>query len=124
MVGYGVQAAVETERLLFAAHALKRGDPVVLGNRPARKVGGLRAPIEADGGRLLHRQADFFGFNPIGLVFAPLTARPRAEAARRISASWDTITRLFPGASPRPSAATFPRPQAPMLTIRPDRMKR
>lgn len=124
MDGYGVLAAVETERQLFAARALKRGDPVVLGNRPARKVGGLRAPIEADGGRLLHRQADFFGFNPIGLVFAPLTARPRAEAARTVSASSDTIRRPSSGASPRPSAATFPRPQAPMLTIRPDQMKR
>lgn len=124
MVGYGVQAAVETERLLFAAHALKHGDPVVLGNRPARKVGGLRAPIEAAGGRLLYRPADSFGFNPIGLVFAPLTARPRAEAARRISASWDTTTRPSSGASPRPSAATFSRQQAPTLTIRSDPMKR
>ena len=119
-----MQAAVETERLLFAARALKRGDPVVLGNRPARKVGDLRAPIEAAGGRLLHRQADSFGFDPIGLVFAPLKASLRAEATRTVSASSDTIRRPSSSASPRPSAATFPRPQAPMLTIRPDQMKR
>ncbi|WP_449566863.1 hypothetical protein [Methylobacterium fujisawaense] len=119
-----MQAAVETERLQFAAHALKHGDPVVLGNRPARKVGGLRAPIEAAGGRLLHRPADSFGFNLIGLVFAPLKASLRAEATRTVSASSDTIRRPSSGASPRPSAATFPRPQAPTLTIRSDPMKR
>src|SRR3954468_7725139 len=74
---------------------LRPGDTVVLDNRPAHKVAGIRERIEAAGARLLYLPAYSPDFNPIELAFAKLKAILRAEAARTVTDLWSTIKQAF-----------------------------
>ncbi|MBA9070406.1 transposase [Methylobacterium sp. RAS18] len=77
------------------APTLQPGDTVVLDNRTANKVSGIRERIEAIRSRLLSLQASSPDFNPIELAFAKLKALLRNAAAQTIPDPWDAIRRYL-----------------------------
>jgi transposase len=70
---------------------LAPGDVVVMDNRPAHRVSGVREAIEAAGATLLYLPPYSPDLNPIEMAFAKLKAFLRAIAARTIPDLWEAL---------------------------------
>lgn len=86
---------------------LRPGDVVVMDNRPAHKVDGVRKAIERAKARLLYLPAYSPDFNPIEMAFAKLKALLRAGAPRTITALWPAITKAIKRFKPAECQAYF-----------------
>jgi transposase-like protein len=79
-VGVGEASAVRWhERFRQDGPMLRSGDTVILDNRSAHKVAGVREAIEAVGARVLDRPPDSPDSDPIERAFAKVEALLRTE---------------------------------------------
>ena len=79
---------------------LKAGDIVILDNLSSHKVEGVRQAIEAAGAEIRHLPPYSPDLNPIGQMFAKLTALLRKIAARSVEALWTAIGQLVSAFEP------------------------
>ena len=79
---------------------LRRGDIVIMDNRGAHKVGGVRQAIEAAGATLLFIPPYSPDLNPIEQAFAKLKSLLRARAWRTVDALWKALGSLVDCFSP------------------------
>jgi transposase len=89
---------VYVEKVL--APNLSDGDIVVIDNLPAHKVEGVRAAIEAAGGKLLYLPPYSPDLNPIEQAFAKLKTLLRKAAARTRDSLWDAIAQILGAFTP------------------------
>ena len=79
---------------------LTPGDVVVMDNRPAHKMSGVRETIEAAGALLLYLPPYSPDFNPIENAFAKLKALLRKAARRTIPELWDEVAHTIAAFTP------------------------
>lgn len=77
------------------APTLKRGDVLVLDNRPAHKVAGVREAIAARHAQVFYLPPYSPDMNPIGMAFSKRKALLRQEPARTIDALVNRIANLL-----------------------------
>lgn len=86
---------------------LTPGDIVVMDNLGSHKGTGVRAAIEAAGGRLLFLPPYSPDFNPIEMAFSKLKALLREAAERTRDGLWSAIGRLIDTVTTRQCANFF-----------------
>jgi transposase len=77
------------------APTLAPGDVLVLDNRPARGVSGVREAIAAGGATLMYLPPCLPNPNPIEQLFAKWSAVLRKAAARTRDSLWSSIGQAF-----------------------------
>ncbi len=100
MTGEVFRAYVEQ----MLAPALEPGDVVVMDNRPAHKVAGVREAIQTAHASLLYLPSYSPDLNPIEQLFAKLKALLRQAAERTKDALWGTIGTLLEAFTPEECA--------------------
>jgi transposase len=70
---------------------LQAGDTVIMDNLSSHKVAGVRAAIEAAGGRLLYLPSYSPDLNPIEMAFAKFKSLLRAKALRTMDELWKAL---------------------------------
>ena len=98
--GVAFQAYVEQ----VLAPELRPGDTVIMDNLGSHKVPGVRAAIEAGGGRLLYLPPYSPDFNPIENAFSKLKALLRKAAERSVEGLWAAIGTAVSAFSPHECA--------------------
>lgn len=101
----GVAFQTYVEQVL--APELKPGDTVIMDNLGSHKVPGVRAAIEAVGGRLLYLPPYSPDFNPIENAFSKLKALLRKAAERSVEGLWAAIGTAVSAFSPHECANYF-----------------
>lgn len=74
---------------------LTPGDVVIMDNRPAHKVAGIKEAIEAAGAQLHYLPPYSPDFNPIEMAFSKLKAHLRAKAERAVEALRDAVVKVI-----------------------------
>jgi transposase len=77
------------------APELRPGDIVIMDNRAAHKVDGIRKAIEARGAELRYLPPYSPDLNPIEQAFAKLKALLRTAAERTVDGLWNAIGKLL-----------------------------
>ena len=107
VVGAADGAAVERYVRDLLAPSLRRGQVVVLDNLGAHKGDGVRAAVEAAGGRLLFLPPYSPDFNPIERAFAKVKERLRRAGARSFDALVGAIAEAIDAVTPADARAFF-----------------